>query len=131
MFDRTEDQHRTWQAFQDTLCEAVTDFVVERPVGVQLFGHLWACLTLHIQDTATPSVLGHTGTLPARTVVDDRQRVLAALQECAPLDRAIWLFSAVTGLSMDSLSELTQRPEPDVRQAHARVSWVVHNALLA
>ncbi len=131
MFDQTKDQGRAWQAFQDTLAEAVTDFVVERPVGVQLFGHLWACLTLHTQDAATLEVQGQTGTLPQRSATDDRQRVLKALQLCAPLDRAIWLFAAVTGLSMDSLAELTHQPEPAVRQAHARVSWVVHNALLS
>jgi DNA-directed RNA polymerase specialized sigma24 family protein len=108
----------------------VPHFVVERPVGIQLFGHLWACLTLHLKEGTTPETGEHASALAPRSPAEDRQRVLAALQECSPLDRAVWLFAAVTGLSMESLAELTGRPELAIRHAHARVSWVVHNALL-
>lgn len=130
MFTNEGEQRRAWQAFQDTLREAVTGFVVERPVGVQLFGHLWLCLTLNLDDATTVDVEGTPGPLLPRSPAEDRARVLAGLDTCAPLDRAVWLFAAVTGLSMESLAELTARSEGDVRMAHARASWVIHNALL-
>ena len=131
MFESSDEQQRAWQSFQDTLGQAVAGFVVERPVGVQLFGHLWFCLTLNLAEGTTDDVQGKPGPLPTRSATEDHARVLSALHSCAPLDRAVWLFVAVTGLSMSSLSELTARSEPAIRTAHARVSWVVHNALLA
>ena len=126
------DGERLYRTFQDPLAKAVRHFVVERPVGLQLYGHLWSCLspTLEPKASASPSALTPNHNLPQRSDDEDRGRILHTLHRLSPFDRFIWLFSAVTRLPAERLARLTQQDEARVVAARARSTWHLHYGLL-
>ena len=130
-FPADADRMAAWQAFQDTLADAVPAFQVDKPVGVQLFAHLWQGLTLGMSPAGSsePTVRPAPQPMPSRSRAADRQRVLDAVHALSPADRVVWGFVTVTGLGMERLAELTGAGESSLRSAYSRASWAVYRAL--
>jgi len=125
------DRDSAWDAFLDTLEEAMPGFHVDKPVGVQLFAHLWHCLTLGITHRATPDSepAPVARDLPRRPDAEDQRRVYEAVHALSPSDRIVWAFVTVTGLETDRLAEFTGAGQSALRSAYARASWAVYRAL--